>query len=380
LPPKDGKVEVRLETLRALRRGELPAVTAEALRLWQGGHQPADIRVRREYLRNDKIESVEDERKPLPMEQRPLAARMITPKGVALKLHLMLLFAAQCSAKPGKAWKNPYPVEPTPQSDHSWMGLTATIARYRGPGIQGASVATNKRRQVTEALKKLEGLNLIRPTKGPGRGRQGFDLLHENGKSTPAAGVPYVVPTDAEPFVEVPREFFTEGWVHVLTTSEIAALLMWLDALKYDWMATADPSLFVTRVTSAVRQGAYGLGREAYETHQQLDAFQLLDVLRPEKRHDDGKWQEFAQDSSDLACHRVALTPNGFSRDAGEVVQEVLQRRDARGDWSRPPFATRRYWKIVLRKPERGPDDQREGGLSDLDLERKYGMVVDSHE
>jgi hypothetical protein len=168
--------------------------------------------------------------------------------------------------------------------------------------------------------------------------------------------------------------------VHVLTTSEIAALLMWLDALKYDRMGTSDPALFVTRVTSAVRQGAYGLGREAYETHQQLDAFQLLDVLRPEKRHYDGRWQEYAQDSSDLACHRVALTPSGFSRDAGEVVQEVLQRRDARGDWSRPPNTPRRYWTITLPKPERGPDDRREGGASDLDLERKYGMVVDSLE
>ncbi|WP_030648414.1 MULTISPECIES: hypothetical protein [Streptomyces] len=353
MPPKDGKVEVRLETLRVLRRSELPAVTAETLRLWREGRQPAGIRLRRAYLRNDELKSVEDERKPLPMEDRPLAARMITPKGVALKLHLVLLFAAQCAVKPGKTWKTPHPVEPTPQSDHSWVGLMATVAKYRGPGIQGASVATNKRRQVTEALKKLEGLGLIRPTKGPGRARQGFDLLHENGKSTPAAGVPYTVPVDAEPFVEIPREFFTEGWVHVLTNSEIAALLMWLDALKYDASPTSDPSVFVTRVTSAVRQGAYGLGREAYETHQQLDAFQLLDVLRPEKRHYDGRWQEFAEDSSDLACHRVALTPDGFTRDAGEVVQEVLQRRDARGDWSRPPNAPRRYSGIRLRKPER---------------------------
>lgn len=314
------------------------------------------------------------------MGERPLSARMITPRGVALKLHLMMLFAAQCSAKPGKVWKNPYPVEPSPQSDHSWMGLIATTAKYGGPGIQGASVATNKRRQITEALKKLEGLNLIRPTKGPGRGRQGFDLLHENGKSTPAAGVSYAVPADAEPFVSVPREFFTAGWVHVLTHSEIAALLMWLDALQYDRMMTSDPSVFVTRVTSAVRQGAYGLGREAYETHQQLDAFQVLDVLRPEKRHYDGRWQEFAQDSSDLACHRVALTPGGFSRDAGEVVQEVLQRRDARGDWSRPPNADRQYWRISLHKPERGPSDRREGPRTEFDLERKHGMVVDSLE
>lgn len=63
-----------------------------------------------------------------------------------------------------------------------------------------------------------------------------------------------------------------------------------------------------------------------------------------------------------------------------EVVQEVLQRRDARGDWSRPPFAHRRYWKISLYKSERGADDLRAGATSDFDLLRKHGMVVDSHE
>ncbi|WP_328439408.1 hypothetical protein OHA71_24015 [Streptomyces sp. NBC_00444] len=356
MPPKDGKVDVRLGALRELRRGELPAVVDGAERLWQEERRPLTIRIRRSYYRLDEPKVVEDERKPLPMEERPLAARMITPKGVALKLHLMLLFAAQCVARPGKAWKNPYPVEPTPESSHSWMGLIATVARYRGPGIQGASVATNKRRQVTEALRKLEGLNLIRPTQGPGRARQGFDLLFENGMSTPAAGVLYTVPVDAEPSIEVPREFFTQGWVHVLTTSEIVALLMWLDALKYDSSATSDASLFVTRVTAAVRQGAYGLGREAYETHQQLDAFQLLDVLRPEKRHSDGRWQEYAEGSSDMLCHRVALAPDGFARDAGEVVQEVLQRRDTRGDWSRPPNAERRYSRINIRTTARGDD------------------------
>ncbi|MFF7262227.1 hypothetical protein ACFZCL_18360 [Streptomyces sp. NPDC008159] len=345
---KDGKVEVRLQTLKELRRSELPAVTSAAQRMWAQGRQPAVIRIRRAYFRNEEMKLVEDERKPLPMEDRPLAARMIAPKGVALKLHLIQMFAVQCAVKPGKRWPHPYPVEPTPHSEHSWMGLVAAFAQYKGPGIQGASVATNKRRQITQALNKLEGLGLIRATKGPGRARQGFEMLCENGKSTPAAGLLYTVP-DAEPFIEVPQEFFTRGWVHILTTSEIVALLMWFDALTYDPMATGDPSLFVTRVTSDVRQGVYGLGREAYETHQQLDAFQLLDVLRPEQRHFDGKWEDFRDGASDLYCHRVALAPNGFKRDAGEVVYEVLQRRDTIGVWSRPPNATRRYTRIIMR-------------------------------
>ncbi|MQY40040.1 hypothetical protein SRB17_80690 [Streptomyces sp. RB17] len=350
MPAGDGKVEVRLQTLKDLRRAEIPAVTAAAQRIWEQGLQPATIRIRRSYVRNETMKRVEDERKPLPMADRPLSARMIAPKGVALKFHLTQLFAAQCAVKPGKPWPHPYPVEPTVQSDASWAGLVAVHATYKGPGIQGASVATNKRRQLTQALKKLEGLALIRATTGPGRARQGFEMLCENGKSTAAAGIPYSVPSSSEAYLEVPREFFTNGWVHVLTMSEIAALLMWLDALKFDPTRTSDTSIIVTRVTSDTRQGFYGLGRETYETHQQLDAFQLLDVIRPEERHYDGKWEDYKQDTSDLFCHRVTPTPQGFQRKADDVVLEVLQRRDILGTWSRSPNApVRRHERIKMR-------------------------------
>lgn len=42
-----------------------------------------------------------------------------------------------------------------------------------------------------------------------------------------------------------------------------------------------DP-LTITYVTGDVRQGLYGLGRKAYETHRALDAYQLLDVIGPD--------------------------------------------------------------------------------------------------
>ncbi|MFF4576286.1 hypothetical protein [Streptomyces sp. NPDC001410] len=339
MAPKDGKVEVRQDQLKQLRQAELPAVLSEAQRIWTEGLQPPVIRIRRSYYRNAVMETVLDERKPLPREKRPPSARMIAPKGLTLKLHLTLLFAAQCAAAPNKPWRDVFPIEPTAESSSSWMALVPTVAKYHGPGIQVASEVTNKRRQLTQALKKLEESGLVRPSAGPGRSRKGFMLLHENAKSTAAAPIEYTVPGDADPFLAVPVELFTQGWVHVLTTSEIAALLMWLDALQFFGMKL-DNGVIVAAVASDIRAGHYGLGRETYETHQQLDAFGLLDVVRPWQRHADGKWFGYSDDS-DLRCHRVALGPEGFNRDAADVVAKVLARRDTRGDWSREPNAPR---------------------------------------
>jgi hypothetical protein len=54
---------------------------------------------------------LEDERKPLPTQEQPFAARMVTPKGFQLRLMLTMLYAAQCAVGPGKQWDTPYPVE-----------------------------------------------------------------------------------------------------------------------------------------------------------------------------------------------------------------------------------------------------------------------------
>ncbi|WP_327705553.1 hypothetical protein OG530_31625 [Streptomyces decoyicus] len=223
------------------------------------------------------------------------------------------------------------------------MSLSASITQHAGPGIQLASEDVNRRRQITEALKTLESMALVRANIKPGRFSTGLQLLCENGTSTDSSAIPYRVPNDIEPYVEIPVEFFLRGWVHVLTNSEIAALLMWFDRLKYSGTMVGaeegDP-LTVTFVTGDVKQGLYGLGREAYETHQTLDAYQLLDVIRPEKRYDSGKWEGYSNDASDLLCHRVSLAPAGFDRDAGEIVEDVLQRRDTGGYWARPMFST----------------------------------------
>ncbi|MFF7892472.1 hypothetical protein ACFZDI_11255 [Streptomyces sp. NPDC007907] len=107
---------------------------------------------------------LEDERKPLPKEEQPFAARMVTPKGLQLRLMLTMPYAAQCAVGPGKQWDTPYPVESTAKHPVSWMSLSASVSQYAGPGIQLASEDVNRRRQITQALKTLESMALVRAT------------------------------------------------------------------------------------------------------------------------------------------------------------------------------------------------------------------------
>ncbi|MFD7574406.1 hypothetical protein ACFV6U_28440 [Streptomyces sp. NPDC059810] len=336
----DPKVEIRLGQLVALRKGELPDAVDKAREIYKRGHMPSMVRIRRSFIRLEEFGGlVEDERKPLPKEARPLSGQMISPKGLTLKLYLLMLFAAQCEVTAGKEWADPYPIEPSSQKTDSWRGLVATIAKYDGPGVQAASVRTNKVRQIAEAMKTLEKMGLLASATGvAGQVRKGVLLLCDNGKSknAGAANIPYTVPQDAEEFVDIPIEFFTSGWVHVLTTSEIAALLMWFDVMKFDprTLRLDDGRLLsYGYVLSNTRHGWYGLGRDAYETHQPLEAFGLLSVVRHEKRYVDGKWKDFEENSEDMVCHRILLHAEGFKKDAGEVVHPVLHRRHTIGQW-----------------------------------------------
>ncbi|WP_107081459.1 hypothetical protein [Streptomyces yangpuensis] len=338
---RDDKVEVRIGNLVKLMEAELPDAVAKAQEIWERGQRPNVVRVRRSYLRLEQFGGVViDERKPLPREKRPISAQMIAPKGLSLKLHLLMLFAAQCEVAPGKKWPVPYPAEPTPQQPDSWMGLAASVAQYAGPGVQASSVRTNKLRQVAEAMKALEKKNLVESVTGvAGQVKRGILLGCENGRSTRAASIPYTVPTDDEAYIEIPTGFFTRGWVHVLTMSEIAAILMWLDILKFDsrqiTLPGATQPVTMGFVNSRDRHGWYGLGRETYETHQPLRAFQLLEVYLPPQRHLDGKWEGYHDDHLEMAHHKIVMTPEGFDREAGKAVLEILRRRHTTGEWGR---------------------------------------------
>ncbi|MFE7779264.1 hypothetical protein ACFU5O_36455 [Streptomyces sp. NPDC057445] len=325
------KIKPRLDALTALReRGALDDVTRAAAELADQGRSPAAVPVRRTYIRHHEIRHVEHERRGLPSEERPPAARLIAPRGVAGRLHLTLLFAAACQAKPGNQWPNRIPIEPDSSHRFSWTRLIGTHARYTPGGNYVASAQANKQRQITQGLKKLRDNLLVEfPHAGTRHPFRDFTLLSESGTSTPAAVIPYKVPKKAETTFDIPAEFFTNGWVHLLTPSETAAYLMWLDVDQ-------NPEHDEPYVTGAERAGHYGLGREVYETHSQLEAFGLVDVTPAAGRYDDGKYADYGAEPGMPPCHRVTILPKGLRRDAGTVLHNVLRGYAATGDWTLP--------------------------------------------
>lgn len=97
-----------------------------------------------------------------------------------------------------------------------------------------------------------------------------------------------------------------------------------------------DPQHEEAYVTGAERADAYGLTREAFETHQALQALGLVDVVRDLMRYDDGKYADYNPESRPPPCHRVTVTAGGLNLEAARWVTEVLNRYAATADWGRP--------------------------------------------
>lgn len=332
------EVKTRRATLEALTGSGMAADAATAAtELSDTGRRPSAVRVRRSYVRHVAPLRVETERNGLPREKRPPAARLIAPRGVTGRLHLLLLLAAACQAAPGQQWHHAIPIEHGREQPLSLERLICVLAHHRGGTGYVASPRANKIRQITTALKTLDDQHLVDlPHRGERLPFRDFTLLCDSGLSTDNADIPYRVPKKNEPCVDIPLAFFTHGWVHLLTPSEITAYLMWLDVNQH-------PEHEEFYVTGAVRAGAYGLTREVYETHQALQAFGLVDVTPDPDRHDDGKYTGYHPEGRPPPCHRVTVTTDGLLQDAAARIAEVLNRYAATGSWDRP-IGSRPAW------------------------------------
>jgi hypothetical protein len=320
----------RAETLRRLDRdGSLPDVVQSTRALWEGGLAPAGIRIRTAYMRNTRMPDgpLDDRRRPS-SAALPRFAQLLVSQGVAMQFHLTALFAAQCTTGPGRPWRNGIPLDRRrTDAEFTWLDLVASSARS-GKGADYVSGHTgNKLRQFRAALETLSRKGLV----GLGRSRDGlryddFELLKEGGRNSRAGAVGYRVPSLSEACLAVPREFFTQGWVHVLTKSEMAAYLMWLQLGALDEQV---------RVGWEIRAGLFGLSREVYDTHQALAAYGLLEVTKPEGRREDGTWEGFARGDIPL-LHRVRALPDGLTQNPAKIVHGAVAKYAALGTWSRP--------------------------------------------
>lgn len=321
--PRQSKLSALIDS------GMIRDATAAAAELAASGRHPTVVRVRRYYIAHPTPLHVETERNGLPRDKRPPASKLIAPRGVTARLHLILLLAAAAQGRPGHLWRNTVPIEQAREEPLSLERLVCAFASHRG-GTYVASPRANKVRQITQAIKTLADHHLVvLPHRGERLPFRDFTLLCDTGRSTDNAHIPYRLPKKNDRCVDIPVEFFTRGWVHLLTPSETAAYLMWLDVNQY-------PSHEEPYVTGAERAGLYGLTREAYETHQALEAFGLIDVVPDADRHEDGKYVNYHPDARQPPCHRVTIRPEGLRLDAASRISEVLSRYALTGDWNRP--------------------------------------------
>ena len=155
-----------------------------------------------------------------PRAERPPATRLVSPRGIALRLYLTALFVMQ-SRPPGIMPRNTLPLA-DPDAPVSWIDLLATTSKPR----RYSTARQLKLRQLHDALRRLSSsevqlARLPNEQRKPIGRYEGFSLLHEAGD-----GQPYVVPSEESKTLYLPRGLFDNGWIHVLEDTELAFVIM----------------------------------------------------------------------------------------------------------------------------------------------------------
>jgi hypothetical protein len=314
-----------IEPARLERRlGRLARIEAQATgaseRFGRIRNRPRNLRIRPEFaMRAEPAEprgELTDRLLP-PRAERPPATRLVSPRGIALRLYLTALFVAQ-SRPAGTTPVNRLPLADA-DAPVSWIDLIATTSEPRRYGTQRQL----KLRQVHDALRRLSdpdlqlvGLpNLDRPATAK---YEGFVLRHEAG--APAGGgdnARYTVPSVESKTMYLPGGLFSSGWIHVLEDTELAFLLM-VSCLR---SRSDKPLVFAT---SEARLLQFGLGRDAYSSHRLLARLGLVGVHpgpHPGRRL--GKAGRYLK-SDPPKLHRFELLNDGFDRPAIPVTREIL--------------------------------------------------------
>lgn len=262
------------------------------------------------------------ERRLPPRNERPPATRLVSPRGIALRLYLTALFIAQ-SRTPGAMPGNRLPLADL-DAPVSWTDLIATPAeRHSGRVYSGQR--EKKLRQLHDALRRLSSLEVqlvsLPNLQRAGAGRyEGFLLMHEGG--APIGGGDnqlYTVPTADATAMYLPGGLFLNGWIHLLEDSELVFLLM-LSCLRSRFGAMP------VFATSEARLLQFGLGRDAYDAQHLLSRLGLVRI-HPGPHHGRrlGKTGRYLK-SDPPKLHRFELLNDGFEEPAIPVMREVMNR------------------------------------------------------
>lgn len=286
--------------------------------------KPRNLRIRIEFaMRSDPAEpngELADRLLP-PRNERPPATRLVSPRGIALKLYLTALFVAQ-SRPPGAVPGNKLPLADT-DAPVSWIDLIATTSE-RHSGLVYSGQREKKLRQVHDALRRLSSpeVQLVRlPNfhRTPTGKYEGFLLMHEGG--APIGGGDnqlYTTPTAESKTMYLPGGLFLNGWIHVLEDSELAFVLM-LACLRSRFDKAP------VFATGEARLLQFGLGRDTYESHRVLSHLGIVRVQAGAHGRRLGKAGRYLK-SDPPKLHRFELLNDGFEEPAIPAMRQVMAR------------------------------------------------------
>lgn len=249
-------------------------------------------------------------------EREPPIVRLAAPRGVNLQLYLLILFEAQCRKRTGYAGPSPLPLNSRPE-DLSWTSLTYSKARQTAT----ISARANRERQVRSALKRLEEEQLVQ--RNVGTPPRAVTPLDESGRRRKEAAY-YRMPDPFENVIWIPSTFVTQGWLYLLTPSEIRFYLAFRH-LEVRYLRRQGAFF-----SHEARAFEYFLSRDVYESHLMLHRLGLVRRVDDPRRRSDGKLLDFiayAENGEKWPLHHFRRGEDEaglLKRPAYEVIRRAL--------------------------------------------------------
>lgn len=315
----------RIDGLDEIRGDVVKAERALAGILAQSQRPPDQIAVRSTFIRRRVPASGEISDSRPPREGKPPAIDLISPNGIGQQLMLVAIFVAQTiGVTQAQQVTLPLPLDGLKAADDQWIDLVVANSRHSKETIRATILRENRLRQFKNTLKGLWEKQLIDlPNIASRRHRyEGFRLMDEGGRRPNGLPLHYTKPGVTEPQIQIPLDFFMQGWIYCLTKSEIA---LWL--MIRDLSSTGDDDGWVY-ITGHDRLRLYGVTHEAYKGWPVLKNAGLIEVQVDPRRREDGTLDGGYDGDDPVMCHRFRLTDEGLSRPAEHAVANALLERD----------------------------------------------------
>lgn len=250
---------------------------------------------------------------------RPPATRLFAPRGITMRFFLIALMVARFNARAGERPLNPYPLRAPSRQKTGWTDFFASDATASGAGRSAMGVQDKKKRAIHKALQHLQPLELVHLPHAStfGKRYEGFLLMNEGGPRDAGPNELYTVPRKNETCIEMPIEFFSNGWVQVLQDTEIAVLLMILDAQG----ATSGANV---SISADDRRRRYGIGKDALEAHRVLHWLGLISARPGAGRRSDGTVENLGEEGVYPVPHVFQFLPAGLQNHALDTLRTAL--------------------------------------------------------